>query len=140
MVGGAPLDPYSFSDFERGRPLVLLAVIFAVVVIAGGRLRGARLLVGLAVSLAIVLVFIVPSIVEGNSALEVALIGSLAIMLTTISLTHGLGMKTLAASLGTASSLFLTAALASLFTDLAHLTGLSSEEAVFVRATSGHVH
>jgi uncharacterized membrane protein len=115
----------------------LLAVIFAVLVIAGGRLRGARALVGLAVSLAIVLAFIVPSIVEGNSALEVALIGSLAIMLTTISLTHGLGMKTLAASLGTASSLFLTAALASLFTDLAHLTGLSSEEAVFVRATSG---
>jgi uncharacterized membrane protein len=137
VVGGAPVDPYSFSDFERGRPLVLLVVIFAVLVIAGGRLRGARALVGLAVSLAIVLVFIVPSIVEGNSALEVALIGSLAIMLTTISLTHGLGMKTLAASLGTASSLFLTAALASLFTDLAHLTGLSSEEAVFVRATSG---
>ncbi len=55
-------------------------------------------------------------------------------------LTHGLGMKTLAASLGTASSRFLTAALASLFTDLAHLTGLSSEDAVFVRATSGRVH
>jgi uncharacterized membrane protein len=49
-------------------------------------------------------------------------------------------MKTLAASLGTASSLFLTAALASLFTDQAHLTGLSSVEAVFVRATPGHVH
>jgi uncharacterized membrane protein len=137
VVGGVRVDPYSFSDFERGRPLLLLAVIFALLVIAGGRLRGVRALLGLVVSLAIVLVFIVPSIVEGNSALEVALIGSLAIMLTTITLTHGLGMKTLAASLGTATSLFLVAALASFFTDMAHLTGLSSEEAVFVRATSG---
>jgi uncharacterized membrane protein len=99
--------------------------------------RGARALLGLGVSLAIVLGFIVPSIVEGNAALEVALIGSLAIMLATISLTHGLGVKTLAASLGTATSLFLTAALASVFTELTHLTGLSSDEAVFVRATSG---
>jgi uncharacterized membrane protein len=137
VIGGAQVDPYSFADFERGRPLVLLAVVFALLVIAGGRLRGARALVGLVVSLAIVLVFIVPSIVEGNSALEVALIGSLAIMLTTISLAHGLGAKTLAASLGTATSLFLTAALASAFTELAHLTGASSEEAIFVRATSG---
>jgi uncharacterized membrane protein len=137
VIGGAQVDPYSFSDFERGRPLVLLAVVFALLVIAGGRLRGARALVGLVVSLVIVLVFIVPSIVEGNSAVEVALIGSLAIMLTTISLAHGLGAKTLAASLGTASSLFLTAALASVFTELAHLTGASSEEAIFVRATSG---
>jgi uncharacterized membrane protein len=136
-IGGARVDPYSFSDFERGRPLLLLAGIFALLVIIGGRLRGARALLGLGVSLAIVLVFIVPSIVEGNSALEVALIGSLAIMLTTISLTHGLGIKTLAASLGTATSLFLTAALASAFTEVTHLTGLSSDEAVFVRATSG---
>lgn len=137
VIGGAQVDPYSFSDFERGRPLLLLAAIFAFLVIVGGRLRGARALVGLVVSLAIVLVFIVPSIVEGNSALEVALIGSLAIMLATISLAHGLGMKTLAAALGTATSLFLTAALASAFTGLAHLTGASSEEAIFVRATSG---
>jgi uncharacterized membrane protein len=136
-IGGARLDPYTFSDFERGRPLLLLTVVFALLVIAGGRMRGARALLGLGMSLAIVLVFIVPSIVEGNSALEVALIGSLAIMLTTISLTHGLGIKTLAASLGTATSLFLTAALASAFTGFAHLTGLSSDEAVFVRATSG---
>jgi uncharacterized membrane protein len=137
VIGGARVDPYSFSDFERGRPLLLLTVVFALLVIVGGRVRGARALLGLGVSLAIVLAFIVPSIVEGNSALEVALIGSLAIMLTTISLTHGLGIKTLAASLGTATSLFLTAALASVFTELAHLTGLSSDEAVFVRATSG---
>jgi uncharacterized membrane protein len=137
VIGGARVDPYSFSDFERGRPLLLLVVIFALLVVAGGRLRGARALIGLGVSLAIVLGFIVPSIIEGNSALEVALIGSLAIMLTTIALAHGFGIKTLAASLGTATSLFLTAALASAFTEMAHLTGLSSDEAVFVRATSG---
>ena len=137
QIGGVSVDRYAFADYERRRPLLFLAIAFALLVIASGRLRGARALIGLGVSLVIVLAFIVPSIVEGNPALEVAIIGSLAIMLTTISLAHGLGAKTLAAALGTATSLLLTAALASWFTDLTHLTGLSSDEAIFVRATSG---
>jgi uncharacterized membrane protein len=59
----------------------------------------------------------------------VAIVGSLAIMLTTIALAHGLGPKSLAACLGTAASLLLTAGLAAFATDLTHLSGFSSEEA-----------
>jgi uncharacterized membrane protein len=137
QVGGRKLDAYSFSDFERGRPLLLLAIVFSLLVILTGGIRGVRALVGLAISLALVLGFIVPSIVEGNSAVEVALFGSLAIMFVTIALAHGIGAKTLAASLGTSFSLFLTAALASLFSDLSHLTGFSSEGAVYLQVASG---
>jgi uncharacterized membrane protein len=137
VAGGVQVDPYSFSDFERRRPLLVLAVLFAALVILGGRARGARALLGLVISLAIVLGFIVPAIVAGEPPLVVAIVGSLAIMLTTIPLAHGIGVKTVAAALGTASSLGLTAALVSVFADAAHLSGLSSDEAIFVRATSG---
>jgi uncharacterized membrane protein len=57
----------------------------------------------------------------------------MAIALITIPLAHGWGPKSLAAVLGTAVSLTLTALLALLFTDLTHLTGLSSEEAIFLQ-------
>jgi uncharacterized membrane protein len=57
------------------------------------------------------------------------------VMLVTIPLTHGLGAKALAACLGTTLSLLLTAGLASAFTDLAHLSGISSEETAFLGAT-----
>ncbi len=130
---------YSFYDFERGRPMLVLAALFVLVVIAFARLRGALSLAGLAVSVALVLVFVVPAILDGKPPLAVAVVGSLAIAFVTIPLAHGRGPKSLAALLGTAGSLLLTAGLAVLFTDLTHLTGLASEEAVFLQFGEGDV-
>jgi uncharacterized membrane protein len=124
---------YGLVDFERRGPMLWLAALFVAAVLLLGRLRGALSLLGLAASLALVLVFVVPSILDGNSPLAVAVTGSLAIALVTIPLAHGGGPKSLAALLGTAASLLLTAALAVLFTELTHLTGLSSEEAIFLQ-------
>ncbi len=133
--GAEPLagTGYSFVDFERRGPMLWLAALFVAAVLALGRLRGALSLLGLAASLALVVVFVVPSILDGNSPLAVAVTGSLAIALVTIPLAHGGGPKSLAALLGTAASLLLTAGLAVLFTELTHLTGLSSEEAIFLQ-------
>jgi uncharacterized membrane protein len=137
--GGAEAAPevpeYALSDFERRRPMLLLALIFAALVVVLGRLRGALSLVGLAISLAVVLLFVVPAILDGTEPLVVAVVGSMAIMLATITLAHGTGAKSLAAILGTAASLMLTVALAVLFTDLSHLTGLATEEAGFLQSS-----
>ena len=120
---------YRLADFDRRPALIWLAVAFAAMVVVIGRLRGALSLAGLLASLAIVLVFIVPAIGEGKSPVAVAIVGSLAVMLLTIALAHGLGLKSFAAMLGTAASLLLVALLAVAFTELAHLTGLSSDQA-----------
>lgn len=124
---------YSLYDFERRTPMLLLAGLFVLVVLLFARLRGALSLLGLAFSLALVLLFVVPSILDGNSPLAVAVTGSLAIALVTIPLAHGGGPKSISALLGTAASLLLTAGLAVIFTEATHLTGLSSEEAVFLQ-------
>ncbi len=128
-VSPPPGSPtYSFADFERRGPMLWLALAFAVIVIAFARLRGALSLVGLAASLGVVVLFIVPAILDGTSPLAVAIVGSFAVMLLTISLAHGLGPKSLAAILGSGASLVLVALLALLFTELTHVTGLASEE------------
>jgi uncharacterized membrane protein len=130
---------YSLYDFERREPMLILALLFVAVVILFARWRGALSLAGLGISLALVLLFVVPSILDGNSPLLVAIVGSMAVALTTIPLAHGWGPKSLAALLGTAASLILTALLALLFTNLTHLTGLSSEEAIFLQIGDAHV-
>lgn len=130
---------YTLYDFERRGPMLILAALFVVVVLVFARGRGALSLAGLAISLALVLLFVVPSILDGNSPLLVALVGSMAVALTTIPLAHGWGPKSLAALLGTAGSLVLTALLALLFTNLTHLTGLSSEEAIFLQIGDANV-
>jgi uncharacterized membrane protein len=112
--------------------MLWLAIFFVALVLLFGRLRGALSLVGLVASLAIVLVFIVPAILDGESPLAVALVGSMAVMLLTILLAHGWGPKSLAAILGTAVSLSLVGLLAVVFTNLTNLTGFSSEEAAIL--------
>jgi uncharacterized membrane protein len=132
--GPAAQPSYSIVDFERSKPMLLLVVIFAGLVVITGRFRGALSLVGLGISLAVVFGFIVPAILADSAPLAVAIVGAMAVMLTTILLTHGLQAKSLAAILGTTASLLLTAALAVLFVSLANLTGFSSEEATFLRS------
>lgn len=135
----ANVASYSFVDFERTTPMIVLLVLFVLVALAVGRLRGARSLVGLAVSMAIVVVFIVPSILDGRSPLAVAVVGSLAVMLVTMTLAHGLGPKTAAAAIGTALALLVTVLLGLLFADLAHLSGFTSEEASFLQISDSNL-
>jgi uncharacterized membrane protein len=130
---------YSFFDFERGRPMLVLALAFVAIVLLFARLRGALSLIGLGVSLAIVLLFVVPAILDGEPPLAVAIVGSMAVALLTIPLAHGGGAKSLAAMLGTAASLLLIALLALLFTKAAHLTGFSSEEAAFLQVSGANL-
>jgi uncharacterized membrane protein len=139
VVAGARVDPYTLADFERRTPLLWLAAGFVLVVLVSGRVRGLRALLGLAVSVVVILLFVVPAILSGEPPEGVALVGALAIMLATIPLAHGAGAKALAACLGTGCALLLTLGLADAFTDLAHLTGLSSDEAIFLRAVAGDV-
>jgi uncharacterized membrane protein len=120
---------YSLADYERRGSLTWLGIAFGLLVVLTGRWRGFLSLLGLGLSLVIVLYFIVPAILHGESPLAVAVVGSLAIMLTTIALAHGLGPKSLAACVGTAASLLLTAGLAAFATDMTHLSGFASEEA-----------
>jgi uncharacterized membrane protein len=117
--------------------MLWLAVAFAVIVVVFGRLRGALSLLGLVVSLGVVATFIVPGILDGRPPVLVAVVGSMAVMLATILLAHGVGPKSFAAILGTAASLGLTLGLAVAFIHLAHITGLSSEESLLLQVDRG---
>ncbi len=139
VLGGVKVDRYSLADFERRAPLLWLVLAFAALVLLTGRWKGLRALIGLAASLAIVIGFVLPAILDGASPPGVALVGSLAIMLVTLAVTHGFGPKLLAATLGTTAALLLTLGLGSLSISLAHLTGLSSDEAIFIRASVGEI-
>jgi uncharacterized membrane protein len=140
QIADAPeVAPYSLADVDRRSPMLWLVIAFVAIVALLGRRRGVMALVGLALSLGVVIFFVVPAILDGRPPLAVALAGSVAVMLMTIALAHGVGAKSMAAALGTAASLALTVGLALLFTELASLTGLSSEEATLLAASGGGV-
>ncbi|BBA98671.1 putative membrane protein [Actinacidiphila reveromycinica] len=119
---------YSVTDVDRGLPIALLALAFALVVVLVGRLRGIMALVALAISFAILTLFILPAILRGDDPLLVAVVGGSAIMLMALYLCHGVSARTSVAVLGTLCSLFLIGALGSVFIAWARLTGNTSDE------------
>ncbi|MFF3820541.1 YibE/F family protein [Streptomyces bluensis] len=120
----APKDlQYSVTDVNRKFPMTLLAGIFALAVVAVGRMRGVMALVALTVSFLVLTFFILPAILQGSNPLVVAVVGASAIMLTALYMCHGLSARTSVAVLGTLVSLLLIGVLGSQFIGWASLTG-----------------
>jgi uncharacterized membrane protein len=137
LVDRLPVDdpsqqPFAFVDFERSSALFALLLVFAALVAFLGGWHGVRALVGLAISLGIVVEFVAPAILDGQPPLAVALVGSLAVMVVTIGLSHGAGLKSLAAMLGTATALGLIACLALFAVRRTEITGFSGEESTLL--------
>jgi uncharacterized membrane protein len=130
---------YGFYDYERSWPLIGLAVLFALVIVAVARLRGLLALVGIVVAFLVLVVFLLPALRDGAPAVPVALVASAAILYVVMYLAHGVNMRTSAALLGTLTSLLLAALLSWAAIELAHLTGLSEEQNNVVAAYMGSV-
>ncbi|EDY45236.1 membrane protein [Streptomyces sp. SPB074] len=130
---------YSVTDVGRTPPMVLLAAVFALVVVAVGRWRGLMALVALAVSFGVLTLFILPAILEGSNPLVVAVVGASAIMLVALYLCHGLSARTSVAVLGTLTSLLLIGVLGSLFIGWVALTGNTDDNTGLIHGLYPHI-
>lgn len=124
-------EQYVITDFQRTPTLLMLLGVFVLAVLAIGRWHGLRSLVGLAVSLLIVVQFIVPAILAGKNPPAVALVGAVAVMIVTLYLAHGVNEMTTSAIIGTSGALVLTVAMGVLFIDRSKITGFASDDAQF---------
>lgn len=120
---------YIISDRYRLPSLLLFSVIFIGMVLLLTGKKGLGSLTGLAISLLVIIGFIVPQILSGNDPLFISIVGSCIIMLTTLYLAHGFNAKTTIALVATCISLILTGILAIIAVHLTKLYGLGSEDA-----------
>lgn len=128
---------FQYADRNRDVLLGALALVFAIAVIGLGRLRGVAALVALALSIGMLLVFILPAIIAGKDAVLVAVVGGGAIMLFSLYLAHGYNRLTHVATLGAFGALALTAGLSWLTVTLGRFSGLVSEESFFLLSIPG---
>lgn len=135
---GPPVS-YSFADYQRGGPLVLLAALFAIVVVGVARWRGLAAIAGLAIAWLILVKFVLPGLLTGESPIMLAVIGASAVILVVLYLAHGVSIRTTTALIGTLASFGLTAALAETFTSATRVSGASSDEAAYLQTVIGNV-
>lgn len=128
---------YYFSDYQRRIPLLVLGGLFAAMVVGLARWRGGAAIVGLGVSLLVLVRFVLPGVLAGESPLLMSIVGSSVIVLFVVYLAHGVSTRTTTALVGTLVSLSLTGVLGVVFVHAARMTGLASEEATYLRGVLG---
>lgn len=118
---------YEFLDFQRSVPLLALGIAFALAVVVLSRWRGLAALAGLGVSALVLIFFVLPALLDGQSPLPVAVVGAAAIMIATLYLSHGVSVRTSVALIGTLISLTLTGVLGYFVIDGGDFTGLTDQ-------------
>ena len=123
-------NTYFYADRDRQAPLIWLTGIFALVVIALGRVRGVLALGAMAATLMVFVGFVAPAVLDGHDPLLVSLVAASTIAFVSLYLTHGFSPTTTVALAGTLGALLLTLALSWFFFRLSAFSGLASEEAL----------
>lgn len=126
-------DFYYFADRERRAALLLLFVLFVACVLALGRVRGVLALAALGLGVVVLIVFMVPSILEGNSPVLVSLAGAALIAVVALYVTHGVNVMSSVALLGILGALAVTLGLGEIFFALSNFSGAVDEEATFLK-------
>lgn len=124
-------------DYVRQNSLYWLAIIFALVVVAVGRLKGLRALVVLLLTFLVIQKFIVPRILAGDNPLVISILGALVILGVAIYITEGFKRSSTVAIGSVLVSLIITGVLSIAFTAAAKLTGFVSEEAIYLKGLAG---
>ena len=136
--GADPDFQYRFYDRQRRPVLLVVTLLFVIVVVALGRLRGLAALIGLAASVVVLMQFIVPSIIDGRSPVMVAMVGASAIAYLALYAAHGFTRMTTVALLGTLAALGMTVVLSWVALAAAQLSGFAAEEA-FILTLAGEI-
>ncbi len=121
-----------YADFDRSKPLIILAVVFLLAILVMGRWKGAGSLISLAISMFMIIGYIIPHILNGEDPVRVSIIGSVILMAVTLYLTYGWNLKTHSSVISMGFSLLLTGGLAALFVTLSRLNGYGDENALYL--------
>lgn len=133
-------DEYYMTDRYRLPALFIIGLLFVAAVIAFGGMRGISSLLGLCASIVILVSFVVPHILAGENALLVSFVGAVAIAFLSLYLAHGVNARTTIALAGTLMALLIALVLTLLFTSMAHLIGLASEETFYLYLNVGTIN
>ncbi|MBN1657516.1 MAG: YibE/F family protein [Anaerolineae bacterium] len=130
MDGGSV---FVVTSYVRTGSLVWLTLLFVAGTLLLSGWQGARSLLGMGISLAVIVGFIVPQILEGRDPILIAITGSVGMMGASLYLVYGVRQKTHVAVAGLFVSLVLTGLLAIWFVGAARLSGFGAEEAAFLQ-------
>ncbi|OLC10581.1 MAG: hypothetical protein AUH39_01540 [Chloroflexi bacterium 13_1_40CM_67_9] len=128
---------YTISEIVRLPSLWPLVALLALALVAVGRWKGVASLAGLGASIAVFLLAVLPAVRSGDDPLLATLLGCVGVLVVAVFVVHGFNRKSVAALAGTLAALVFVVALAAVAIGVARITGLGTEDAIFVFVGTG---
>jgi uncharacterized membrane protein len=131
---------YAIEEIVRLPGLLPFALVLFAALVAVARVKGLAALAGLASSIAVFLLAIVPALQRGGDPLLATLAGAAAVVTVSVIVVHGPNWKSVAALLGTYVGLAVVALIGLMGVVMLRITGLGSEDQIFLAVgTDGRI-
>ena len=123
---------YSIEDISRSSTLFWLAFLFCALLIYVGKIKGAFSLISIALTIMLIYYGLSPMILAGINPILSTIIICILSTFITMYLVGGFNAKSTSATLGVILSLISACALSAITMSVAHLTGFSGENTMFL--------
>ena len=123
---------YLFSEYERTRGAAVFCLIFLLLLLVFGRIKGFNTIVALLFTCGAVFLVFLPLVLAGANIYLCAVLICIYVVTSTLLLVDGFSRKTLVAICGCAAGVLTAAALALLLADVLKLSGLTTQETIFL--------
>lgn len=120
------------SEYLRDSYVLTLAIIFILLLLLVGRMKGFKTIITLVLTIGLVLKVLLPGLLAGYNPILLTIFISFVITLITITMVGGLNKKSLAAIIGILGGVFCAGLIAYIIGSKVRLTGLSSQEAMML--------
>jgi uncharacterized membrane protein len=126
------IEYYQFKDADRTVSLALVVFAFVVILVGFTGIHGLRALASLALSIGAILFVLIPLLLSGYSPVFASIVVAGAVLAIALFLTHGVNARSTIAFIGTFGAIVVTSGIAIIFVNASHLTGLSSDAAIYL--------
>jgi uncharacterized membrane protein len=125
---------YSFAYVDRLRSdiLILLGSIFFVLLLLFGKSKGFNTIISLLFTIMAIFFVYVPAILSGKNIYIYSIITCIYIIISTLVIVYGINKKSLATAIGCFSGILLSSLIMVAMTFILKLTGIVSEESVYL--------
>lgn len=120
---------YSLYGYARDSGLIAVSILFVLAMVMVAKIKGVKSVIGLATSLYIIVVFLLPAIYRGWSPIHMTVIAVMLISTISFLLLNGFCEKTYTAIISTMIGVAISVMFFYILQDLLYLTGYNLEEA-----------
>lgn len=124
--------PYVLDDYQRADGTLAVCVVFCILLLIFGRMKGLHTLVSLLLTIGVVFLVFLPLVLGGYNIYLSAVAVCIYVIVSTLLLVNGANAKTLVAIVGCSAGVLFAGLLTVLLSNTLRLTGMASQEAIYL--------